>query len=418
MNNIGFAELNVLGSMMLDPDMIDPVKAVLTEADFAAGPNREIWRAIHSLRDRDIPVDVLSVLDAVRGEPGRTLVSNYVRNTYAPQNAVLYAELVRSEAIKRETLRYLQETIKGAGNREAAEIIGDVQAKLESLMHRGTGKSKSFAEAFTAALEAIDEAGATSGPVGVPTGLYPLDDRIGGLQAPRLVVIAARPSIGKTALVNQITLHAAAQGHGVGVCSLEMGEAELAIRAMANRYQVNGTALAFGNDAEITALMHKIPGNPVKDLPIWIDADSYSLPAITARISEWKRRHNIGLAVVDHIGLVEVDGQRSANDRIGAVSRALKKTAKQLQIPVIAVSQLNRSVEKEKRYPTLADLRDSGSIEQDADIAIFLHAESEGDRLIPMHLGLLKNRSGRKGWLREKFIFNGPTQTFYVEGRW
>jgi len=418
--NIGFAELNVLGAMMLDPDMIDPVKAVLTEEDFATGPNRQIWRAIHTLRDRDIPVDVLAVRDAVSSEAAKALVGEHARNTYAPQNAVLYANLVRGESIKRETLRYLQETVKTAGNLEASEIIADVQSKLETFMHKGSGKASSFAEAYTAALDMIDEAGTTSGPVGVPTGLHPLDDRTGGLQAPRLVVVAARPSIGKTALVNQITLQAAAKGHGVGVCSLEMGEAELAIRAMANRYQVNGTALAFGNDSEIKALMERIPDNPVKDLPIWIDADSYNLSAITARIAEWKRKHNIGLAVVDHIGLVEVDGQHSANDRLGAVSRALKKLAKQLQIPVIAVSQLNRNVEKEKRWPTLADLRDSGSIEQDADIAIFLHAdaETEGDRLIPMHIGLLKNRVGRKGWLRERFVFNGPTQTFYVEGRW
>lgn len=420
MKNTNFAEANVLGAMVLDSSAIHRVKGIVSESDFATSYNREIWRTILALEEKSIPVDILSVMGNLSGDMCKSLIGDYVRSTYAPTNAELYAELIRDASIKRETLRFLKATIEGSGNLDSVEIISEVQSKLESLIHRSSGKGTAFSEAFSAALSAIDQASITTGPTGVPTGLFPIDDRIGGLQAPRLVIVAARPSIGKTALVNQIGLHAAEQGFGVGVCSLEMGEPELAIRSMANRYQVNGSALAFGNETEIALLLKKIPEKPIADLPIWIDSETFNLPEITARITEWKRNHHIKLAVVDHIGLVEVDGNHSANDRLGIISRALKKLAKRLEIPVIAVSQLNRNVEKEKRWPTLADLRDSGSIEQDADIAVFLHAdaESEGERLVPMHLGLLKNRVGCKGWLREKFIFNGPTQTFYVEGRW
>jgi replicative DNA helicase len=290
-------------------------------------------------------------------------------------------------------------------------------SRLESVTATNSGGSLSFSEAFAKALEYIDdsaEAKRKGGVVGVPTGLPEIDARTGGLQQRRLIILAARPSIGKTMLANQIALMAASKGFPVGICSLEMGAEELTIRAMANRYRLNASALSFGDEGELTKLSRAIGDKSIADLPIHLDTDTTSLGGIQARLSEWKRQHDISLGIVDHIGLVEGGDNKSRNDWLGTVSRTLKVTAKRLNIPILAVSQLNRTVEKEKRRPVLSDLRDSGNVEQDCDIALFLHVEPDavpGVNGTPMEIGLLKNRMGRRGWINERFAFDGRTQT-------
>jgi len=148
-------------------------------------------------------------------------------------------------------------------------------------------------------------------------------------------------------------------------------------------------------------------------LPIHLDTDTYTLGGIVARLAEWKNQHGIKLGIVDHLGLIEGGDSKSRNDWLGQVSRRLKKAAKQLNMPILAISQLNRQVEQTKRRPVLADLRDSGNIEQDADACIFLHVEAnteDGANGSPIEIGLLKNRMGRKGWLSERFAFDGRSQ--------
>ena len=148
--------------------------------------------------------------------------------------------------------------------------------------------------------------------------------------------------------------------------------------------------------------------------PLHLDVDTYGLAGIEARITSWKRRHGIRFAIVDHIGLVEVEGDKSPYDRVSLVSRRLKKLAKRLNIAIIAVAQLNRALEKERRKPTLADLRDSGNIEQDIDVGMFLHVDPDDmdAQPVPVQLGFLKNRTGRRGWQREALMFDGASQTF------
>ncbi len=413
-------ERAVIGGLMVDQNAYSKVSGMLLECDFSAGLNQAIYRVIASQVEEGKPADPVTVGE-VFGDISS--VARIAASVVSTVNIEHYAGIVREKSQKRRFKTILQETLENGGQSGLNESIADIQTKLEALVQRTTGVGKNFTEVIKAGIDTIERASiamSTDGIVGVPTGFQSVDGRVGGLQAPRLIVVAARPSIGKTALVNQVALHAAEHEHGVGICSLEMGEDELAIRALANRYQVNGSALAFGHEEEISAVSQKMADKPIHHYPLWIDADTFGLGGVIARITEWKRKHDIKLAVVDHIGLIEVDGATSANDRLGKISRALKKLAKRLNIPVIAVSQLNRSVEKEKRWPTLADLRDSGSIEQDADICMFLHADAqvETETNIPMHIGLLKNRVGRKGWLRERFIFNGRTQTFFEDGQW
>jgi replicative DNA helicase len=195
--------------------------------------------------------------------------------------------------------------------------------------------------------------------------------------------------------------------------SLEMPYHEIGTRAFAHLCEVNGTAFALA-DPGVTQRVRSQLAHLDINLPIWCDDQTYSLGGIVSRITEWRRKYGIHFAVVDHIGLVETRGYNSRNEELGAVTRELKKLTKRLGIPVVAVSQLNRDVERHKRLPMLADLRDSGNIEQDADVVLMLHA-AESDELrqeVPVELGLLKNRGGKKGWLKERFLFDSAQQHF------
>ena len=219
--------------------------------------------------------------------------------------------------------------------------------------------------------------------------------------------------MGKTAFVQQTILHAASKGYPVGVCSLEMNAGELGIRSYANQLQVNGTALGFGDKKTIDEYSDKLANHPMTKYKIWVDTDTYDLGSIVSRAHEWKHRHGIRMFVVDHIGLVEGSEGERRDQKVGDVTRALKKLSKKLAIPVVAVCQLNRAMEKEKRKPQLSDLRDSGNIEQDCDVALFLHSDEESqDGKLNMQIGALKTRYGRKGWLPNNIVFDGRVQKF------
>jgi replicative DNA helicase len=194
---------------------------------------------------------------------------------------------------------------------------------------------------------------------------------------------------------------------------LEMTSEEMGIRAMAHTYQVNMSALSRGDGETLKELGGKTAQNPMDDLPIYIDDSTFGLSGILARMAEWKRKHDIGLVILDHIGLVEAPGD-SDNVRISKISKALKRAAKRLDVGMMVLSQLNRAMERENRKPQLSDLRDSGSLEQDCDAALFIHADlqSADAKTTLCTMGLLKNRMGRKGWIPAEFEFDGAKQTF------
>ncbi len=407
-----FAETALVGCLLRDADVYPRIMGEVTEADFSDANLRKVFRAITLLAENEKPHDPPTVGEILGNIEQPIAIA---QSAGVAANVEYYAQVIRQAAQRRAAAELLRRTESDLESQDLQTTIAELQGKLDSLMRREAGTYASLDEALHRGLETIDRASAAraeKGSAGVPTGLPTLDAYTGGLQAPRLIVLAARPSIGKTAISNQAALHAASKGYGVGFCSLEMGLDEIAIRTIAHRCAVNGSALAFGHEFEIQQMGQLYRTSGLQGLPYFIDDQTFTLGGIVARITEWKRKHDIALAIVDHIGLVEVDAN-SANERLGKISRALKVLCKRLNMPILAVSQLNRNVEKEKRCPVLADLRDSGSIEQDADIAVFLHASDvKALNRIPIEIGLLKNRGGRKGWLPSLFEFNGATQTF------
>lgn len=415
------AEQSVLGGILVSPQAWEIVAPIVRAEDFFRGDHQQLFAAAAALLTAGKPCDFITLPSSMReagsleNAGGTAYIVQLVTCDFSLANIAAYAKIVAEQAKRRRVIALCASVQESAyGRTEASGLVEQLNVGLEQVGRAEIGKAKTFGQVLDAADKAVVHAKAkraAGGTLGAPTGLPCLDHRTGGLCKARLVVIAARPSLGKSALLNQIGVYAARHEHPGFIASLEMSDEELGIRAMASAAGVNVTRLSFGATEEHNRACEATAS--LMGLPLWVDTDTYELPAICAQIAHHKRVHGITWAAVDHIGLVEADGYNSRNDQLGAVTRTLKKLAKKLDICIIALSQLNRAVEKDRRRPVLADLRDSGNIEQDADVALFLHTEAEdSEKLIAMQFGLLKNRGGRRGWIGKRIDFDGATQRF------
>lgn len=413
------AEQAVLGRLMHRPEAWDEVASILSPADFSHR-NGLLFAAIGKLIGAGRDADALTVMEQMRvdqtlDQDDVPVIAAMYTDAIAFENIASYAAIVADYSKRRQIIALCSEFAQQARTDRAEPTLAALSLSLERIQHRGAAKSMTMAQAIDvadAAIRAAAERRVSGIEPGVPFGLPWLDTRTGGMAPGRVYVLAARPSIGKSALLNQAAIHATGRAHAGLICSLEMTAEELANRAMANASGANVTRLTLGyRDAHDTAAEAAVG---LGALPLWIDTDTYTLSGIVAQIIAHKRQHGIQWAAVDHIGLIEADGFNNRNDQLGAISRTFKKLAKKLAIPIILVSQLNRNVEKERRRPVLADLRDSGNIEQDADVVIFLHTEADdGLDETPIEIGLAKNRGGRRGWSGpDRFVFVGAAQQF------
>lgn len=416
------AEQSVLGACMLVPDAFPRIQGQLEADAFYREDNRLIFSAIATLAGDGRPIDPVTVAEHLESAGtlddagGLVHVVALAENCPGAANVEVYAEIVKSHALRRR-LAQICADITNRLREPPASLIADLQSALDAIQHSGYGAALNWMDVLARADEVIQDAkqAAEKGKqAGVPTGLPALDRRIGGLPRKRLIILAGRPSLGKTALAEQIALYAARHDHPVGFCSLEMGADELGIRAFANVLEVNGTALQYGERHTVEAWTRKLSGHPMTGYPIYVDDFTFTLSGVIARAFEWRHRQKIELLIVDYLGLIEgAPGDRKV-EQLGEITRSLKKLAKRLEIPVLLLSQLNRNVEQEKRRPKLSDLRDSGCIEQDADVAIFLHSDDDSEEEGPVNveIGVLKTRYGKRGWLPARFQFDGRTQRF------
>lgn len=412
------AEASVVGGCLVDNAAYWKVSGALRPDDFTSKLHRDIWSAVRDAADDGDAFDcvTLSETTALKLED----LLSIANNTPGAANITVYAKIVRD----RSTVRAASAIVAQAQSKLAAgdiDAIAELSARLEGL-HRSDSASVTFFDALRTGLDDIETAqelaAAGGGIVGAPTGIAALDDRLRGLSGGKLIILAARPSLGKTALALQAAQSAAAAGFPTGVMSLEMGAGEIAIRAFAHQYQVNNTGLAFGDNDAVGQLTNRIAADAdkvarVKGLPIYIDEDTFDVGGIIGRIAEWHRKYQIKFAVVDHLQLVELPQGMNRNNGLGEVTRQLKLLAKRLDMPIMLLCQLSRSVEKEQRKPRLSDLRDSGNIEQDADIVISLHGtlDPSHNGMREVEVGFLKYRGGLVGWGGQT-LFNGQTQTF------
>ncbi len=412
------AEQSVLGAVMLDKDAIVAIADMLTPADFYKRAHGTIYSAMVELYEKSEPLDVLSitnrldetgVLDDVGG-------SSYIASLSAvvPSAANIrhYADVVRKKAILRRLIS-AGTRIEELGYSEADDVESTLDTAERTLFdvsqHHTTQEFLSLKDALSTAFDRIDDLHKNRGQLrGVPTGFPDVDSILSGLQNSDLIILAARPSVGKTSLALDIARAAATQHNvGVGIFSLEMSSDQLVDRMIAAEGDVDLWKLRTGNlsDADGDNDFERINDamGRLNDAPIYIDdASSANIMTLRTMARRLQAQYDLGLIIIDYLQLME--GRRTENrvQEISEISRGLKTLAKELNIPIIALSQLSRAVEsRTDQRPKLSDLRESGSIEQDADVVLFLYRE---DRVKPdaeqtgiAELIVAKHRNGPVG---------------------
>lgn len=407
------AEQAVLGGVLLDNSGY--WRCSVTEDDFYRHDHRLIWRALCALSDQGSPCDVVTVGEWLEQQGcfeeagGFGYLGSLAKDAPGTANLEYYAGIVSDKARQRAMLTALQGAHQAVSNGEAPETA---LANILATVERSTRGGYSDFAALDGQLEAHLAAVATKGDQSLPLGLPALDHML-SIEGPQLVIVAGRPSLGKTAMALQWMAHSGKR-HGIkgAFVSLETDGIRVAARLNAHLYQVSVSGLLRGWPNTIEAYRKKKAERPYK-LPMFVEENTYDLNGIIARINEWRRKHEIEWVVVDHLQLVDHAGN-NRNEALGEVTRRFKLNAKRLGIPHVLISQLSRDSEKHGRKPMMSDLRDSGNIEQDADIVVALEGgiDTNNDGWRRVNVGILKNKDGETGWLDGIFQFDGATQTF------
>ena len=427
------AEQAVLGSMLIDSRCIADVIGMLRPEDFYLQQNRDIYETIYSMFNYSEVVDPVTVLDKMktRGvftEQSTGYVMQLMEITPTAANVRQYAQIVRDKALLRaiaEAAADINESVyENAGT--ASEILENAEKKIfalrkdnagDSLEHIGTVLLKVFDR-----LQELAESG--NAFPGLSSGLMDLDRKINGLNKSDLILIAARPGMGKTSLALNITLNAAKKsGKTIAFFSLEMSREQLGMRLMSNESFVDNQKLATGQLSEAEWAKIGLASSALSQTDIRVDDN----PTITvAEINaKCRRLDNLGLVVVDYLQLMTSSGERySVNENrqqiVSDISRALKIMAKELNVPVICLSQLSRANEaRQDKRPMLSDLRESGAIEQDADIVMFLYRDDYYHEDSPeknvAECIVAKNRHGETGTVRLQWL---PQFTTFSDREW
>ncbi len=380
------AEQAVLGAMLIKPELIDVLSAELKESDFFFGDNRDVFRSIMELKAAGQPVDFLTVgqnIGSLRGgSPAFAYTAELHKNTPSAANAKSYARTVVERAIDRALVAAcynINEIVEGEGSTE--DKIALAQAEINSI-NTGSGESETITgkEAIQKHCEELERREQLGGKIdGLTTGIDSLDAKLLGLKPEALIVVAGRPKMGKTTFAMNIADHNAVQCHKqVLVFSLEMSNQQLMDKSLASLGSIPLQALKDGtvmssHPNELLAASSKIANSGL----VLYDRKGATINRIRSVARRHKLKHGLDLILVDHIGLVDVEDSRASPvQRISEITRQLKLLAKELGVPVIALSQLNRQLEaRPNKRPIPSDLRDSGSIEQDADMILFVYRD-------------------------------------------
>ena len=387
------AEQSVLGGLLLDNQRWDSIADRISVDDFYRREHRLIFSAVSALCHENSPADVVTVSERLEqtgdldASGGLAYLGSLANNTPSAANVPAYAEIVRERSILRQLLHATNEISEAAyspGDRSAGQVLDFAEKRVFDISEsraRRRGGYEPIASLLTKTVDRIDELYRKQGSItGVATGFTDLDEKTSGLQAADLVVIAGRPSMGKTTLAMNIAENAAV-GHKIPVAifSMEMPGTQLAMRMMASLGRINAHRVRTGklDDEDWPRLTSAV--SLLSEAPIFID----DTPALTpmelrARARRIKREHDLGLIIVDYLQLMQTGDASSENraTEISNITRGLKSLAKELNVPLIAMSQLNRSLEsRTDKRPMMSDLRESGAIEQDADVILFIYRD-------------------------------------------
>ncbi|MBN8474405.1 replicative DNA helicase [Sulfuritalea sp.] len=404
------AEQSLIGGLLIDPRAWDHVADLVSDSDFFRDDHRRIFRHIARLIGSGRPVDVVTVFESVERSNevdqtgGLGYLGEIANTTPSIANIRRYAEIIRDKAVLRGLIAAADALAAAcfAGGVDGPEKIAQAaDASLARALDRGAEDPITATDAMRAALVAADDRQQSGHPGGLDTGIAGLDRLTGGLVPGQLFVVAARPSIGKSAIALGIADHIARAGGRVVVFSLEMSRQELAARLLAASSGVSGRVLRSGpSDDEWGRLSGAMCGSAT-DRIVLDDKSAATVAYVRARCRRLHRQGALSLVVVDYLQLMTpADPRANRSEQVGSLSRGLKHLAKEIGVPVIALAQLNRSVESRAGgRPQLSDLRDSGEIEQDADLIALLSRvvePAEGENAI-VELALRKHRNGPCG---------------------
>lgn len=420
------AEQAILGGVMLDNQAWDKISTRLCESDFFRAEHRVLFRGILELAKKSQPFDVITVLDMLKSlelledAGGEVYLFELASNTPSVANISAYADIVREKSVQRQLIQVASDIADAAYNpqgREVSELLDFSETKVFAIAEQtaGDGGPEGIKTILVKAVEKIDALYHSGDSItGLATGLSDFDEMTSGLQPSDLVIVAGRPSMGKTTLVMNMAEHAAIKGDKpVLVFSMEMPSDSLAMRMMSSLGRIDQHRIRTGKLDEddwprVTSAVHML-----SEAPLYIDDTPALSPSeMRARARRlMKEKGQLGLIVVDYLQLMKVPGFKadSRTAEISEISRSLKSLAKELEVPVVALSQLNRSLEqRHDKRPVMSDLRESGAIEQDADLIVFIYRDEVYNEDSPdkgtAEIIVAKQRNGPIGKVRVAFL--------------
>ncbi|MCP5275713.1 MAG: replicative DNA helicase [Burkholderiales bacterium] len=389
------AEQSVLGGLMLDNQTWDKIADIITEEDFYRHDHRLIYHHVCKLIEHNKPADVVTVAESLESSAelqtvgGLSYIGTIVQNTPSAANIKRYAEIVRERSIMRNLAQVgvqITESAYHPAGRTAANLLDEAESKVFEIAEEGARGKQGFRDIqplLKEVVERIELLYSQDNPndvTGIASGFHDLDQKTSGFQPGDLIIVAGRPSMGKTAFSLNIAEYVALElEKPVAVFSMEMGGAQLAMRMLGSVGRLDQHKVRTGrlDDDDWPKLTHAL--GKLNDAPIHID-ESAALSALEVRARArrlYRQYGGLGLIVVDYLQLMtsSMPGENRATE-ISEISRALKSLAKELKVPVIALSQLNRSLEQRpNKRPVMSDLRESGAIEQDADVILFIYRD-------------------------------------------
>ena len=414
-------EASVLGAMMIEKEAVPKALELLKPESFYLTSHRLIYEAMLSLFESSEPIDTVTLYEELKKREqidevgGAVYLSQLSQNISSAANIEYHAKIILEKQILRGLITSSHEIAKAAyeGTNDAFDILDQAERKIFEITESHLTQSyQGMDRAVRDALEYIEAIHSQSQQkFSVPTGFYELDEILGGFQKSDLVIIAARPSMGKTALALTIARNAAVDHDiPVGIFSLEMSTMQLIIRLLCAEGKLNAHLVRTGKLPHSEGVKLSKNAHKLIEAPIYVDdSPAQTVLEIRAKARRLKVEKNVGMIIIDYLQLMQGHAKAESREReISHISRSLKSLAKELNIPVIALSQLNRAVEsRTDKRPQLSDLRESGSIEQDADVVIFLNR--------PEYYGMEKDANGESlEGVAEVIVGkqrNGPTGT-------
>lgn len=419
------AEQSLLGALLIDKDAIANVSEMLRPENFyKTEQHGSIYSALITLYEKREPIDVVTVteklkqmgyLDKVGGPAYLTELVNMVPTA---AHVETYAKIIREHAMRRTLISFSAKFTDLAFDEgtEVAAVLEEYEQSIFGLSQQHVKRDFiQLKDAIAQSFDRLDELQKTNGKLrGVPTGYRDLDNKLAGLQDSNLIILAARPGMGKTSFALNLAMHAAVNvGIPVGIFSLEMSQEELVDRLLVSQADIDAWRLKTGklDEKDYDRLSHAM--GVLAEAPIFIDdTPGISLSEIRTKSRRLQAEHGLKFIIVDYLQLIKGRGQENRAQEVSEISQGLKNLARELKVPVLSLSQLNRSVENRtgSKKPMLADLRESGAIEQDADVVMFIYRE-DSENMEAVKLDIQKHRNGSTGDI--DLIFRGDRMRFY-----